>query len=98
LLLNSKYFLITLSKTHILNKQKQQEVGDKTKATRRFYSSPKKIVSLMATLAILFLTTFAFPQNVFGYANPAPVDIGTANDFVVLTKAGIGNTGVSNFA
>jgi hypothetical protein len=47
---------------------------------------------------MLFLAIFIFPQNLFAYTSPATIDIGTASDFIVLTKAGIGNTGTSNFS
>ncbi|MFT7506930.1 MAG: hypothetical protein ACI92I_000066 [Acidimicrobiales bacterium] len=77
------------------------------KCTRAFYYTPIQIFSLMATLAIFFFSFSLFPQNVSAYgsyANPDPVDIGTADDFTVIGKTGItsdllttygGNIGVS---
>jgi hypothetical protein len=77
------------------------------KRTRTFYRTPIQIFSLMATLTIFFLAIFLFPQNVSAYgpyANPAPVNIGSAVDFAVIGKTAItsdnlttygGNIGVS---
>jgi hypothetical protein len=99
-LLNLQYFLLTSSEVNVLNKQKQQETWNRTKSTRVFYSSSKKIFSLTGTLVIFFLTIFIFPQSAsaFGpYANPAPVDIGTASDFIVIGKTAVTSDNVSTF-
>jgi hypothetical protein len=77
------------------------------KYTRVFYRTPVHMFLLMATLALFFLALSLFPQNVSAYGpwdNPAPVDIGTADDFLVIGKTAItgdllstfkGNIGVS---
>jgi hypothetical protein len=54
----------------------------------------------MATLAIFFLSLFLFPQNVSGYGpydNPAPVNIGSADDFLVIGKTAITGDNLSTF-
>jgi hypothetical protein len=63
--------------------------------------------NIFLIFVMLFLALFIFPQNVFSYGpytNPAPVYIGSADDLILFSKAGItdnlfstigGNIGVS---
>jgi hypothetical protein len=77
------------------------------KYTRVFYGTPVHIFSLIAAAVIFFVALSLFPQNVSAYGphdNPAPLDIGSAADFIVIGKTAItmdslttfgGNIGVS---
>jgi hypothetical protein len=70
------------------------------KCTRAFYCVPVQILSLTATIAIYFLSLFLFPQNVSAwgpYNNPAPVDIGTAVDFTVISKSAISSDNLTTY-
>jgi hypothetical protein len=88
------------------NPANKRESG-KVKSTSAFYYTSVQIFLQMATVTILFFAFSLFSQNVFAYGpydNPAPVDIGSAADFIVIGKTAItmdslttfgGNIGVS---
>jgi hypothetical protein len=91
-----------------LNKNPARMVeSEGVKYTRVFYYTSVQTFSLAATLAIFFVAFFLFSQNVSAYGpydNPAPLDIGSAADFIVIGKTAItmdslttfgGNIGVS---
>jgi hypothetical protein len=76
------------------------------KCTRAFYCVPVQIFSLTATLTVFFFAFSLFPQSAsaihidgtYGhYANPAPVDIGSAADFLVIGKTAITGDLLSTF-
>jgi hypothetical protein len=67
---------------------------------RGFYRTPVQIFLLMATLTILFFVFSFFPQNVSAYGphnNPAPVDIGSAADFIAIGKTAITGDNLTTF-
>ncbi|MFT5036571.1 MAG: hypothetical protein ACI9VM_000133 [Candidatus Azotimanducaceae bacterium] len=70
------------------------------KRTRAFYYTSIQIFSLMATLTIFFFAFSLFPQNVSAYGpwdNPAPVDIGSAADFIAIGKTAITGDNLTTF-
>jgi hypothetical protein len=81
------------------NSARETDSG-KVKCTRAFYYTPIQIFSLLATLVVVFLALFIFPENVSAYGpydNPAPVDIGSAADFLVIGKASITGDNLTTF-
>jgi hypothetical protein len=79
----------------------QNPEEEKVTCIPAFYSSFTPIFSLAATtLAIFFLASCIFPQTVSAwgpYANPTGVNIGSGNDFILFSKAGITDDLLSTF-
>ncbi|MFT7506897.1 MAG: hypothetical protein ACI92I_000033 [Acidimicrobiales bacterium] len=77
----------------------ERESG-KVKSTSAFYRTPVQIFLLTVTLAIFFFAFSLFPQNVSAYGpwdNPAPIDIGSAADFIAIGKTAITGDNLSTF-
>jgi hypothetical protein len=68
---------------------------------RAFYNNLIPIFCLTAmVLSILFLASFIIPQTVSAYGpynNPTPVDIKTAKNYILFSKAGISDDTFSTF-
>jgi hypothetical protein len=89
-----------MCKRNFNKKSTRVRESGRVKYTSIFYRTPIQIFSLTVILAIFFFSFSLFPQNVSAYGpwdNPAPVDIGSAADFIAIGKTAITGDNLTTF-